>query len=179
MTADLTVAFEFFTPYEDNEGKPITITVATGPNVNINFILGHPWIEDTGAILDTRDKVVDVRNWSASPFPLIMRTPACHVPVEPQSNFAIYDDFIRNLEELDAHVLSASDTSDETPVAVESAAAAPPAKKQKVAAVPSALKKATNTRVKFEVDTFGVAARDALDNYIKPGQDDADETASL
>ena len=179
VTADLTVAFEFFTPYETDDGKPVTITVATGPNVNCNFILGLPWIEETGAILDTKDQVLDVRDWNAHPFPLVMRTPACHVPVDNQSNAAVYETFIRNLEELDAQVLSASDTSGETPVEVESAAVAPPAKKQKVAALPSALKKATEPRVKFEVDVFGVRARDALDNYVEPGLDNADENASL
>ena len=108
-----------------------------------------------------------------------MRALTCHVPVKPQSNVAIYNSFICDLEELDAHVLSASENSEEPADAVKSAATVPPAKKQKVAVAPSVLKKKGKTLVKFEADVFGVATRDALENYIEPGKEDADEEASL
>ena len=88
VSADLDVAFEFFMSYFTKDGEPTTIIIGTGPNVNINFIVGLPWIKETAAVYDTRDEIVNVRNWDVEPFRVEQRVPECYNtlprPLPPQ-----------------------------------------------------------------------------------------------
>ena len=58
VTADITVAFEFYLPYTTKSGQSLTFIIGTGPNVSLNGLVGLPWIQKVGAIFDLVDQVI-------------------------------------------------------------------------------------------------------------------------
>ncbi len=81
MTTELEVGFLFHLPYQTREGYASSLMVATGPNVSVNTILGLPFMEATGMILDLVDKVVDCRYLDCPPFPVDFSRTSNHLPV--------------------------------------------------------------------------------------------------
>jgi hypothetical protein len=81
VMTELKVGFLFHLPYRTREGDTSSLMVATGPNVSINTILGLPFMEATGMILDLVDKVVDCKYLDCPPFPVDFCRTSNHVPV--------------------------------------------------------------------------------------------------
>jgi hypothetical protein len=81
VTTKLEVGFLFHLLYRTREGDTSSLMVATGPNVSVNTILGLPFMEATGMILDLVDKVVDCKYLNCPPFPVDFCRTSNHVPV--------------------------------------------------------------------------------------------------
>jgi hypothetical protein len=81
VTTELEVGFLFHLPYRTREGDTSSLMVATGPNVSVNTILGLPFMEATGMILDLVNKVMDCKYLDCPPFPVDFRRTSNHVPV--------------------------------------------------------------------------------------------------
>ncbi len=81
VTTKLEVGFLFHLPYRTWEGNTSSLMVATGPNISVNTILGLPFMEATGMILDLVDKVVDCRYFDCPPFPMDFCRTSNHMPV--------------------------------------------------------------------------------------------------
>jgi hypothetical protein len=81
VTTELEVGFLFHLPYRTQEGDTSSLMVATGPNVSVNTILGLPFMEATGMILDLVDKVVDCKYLDCPPFLVDFCRTSNHVPV--------------------------------------------------------------------------------------------------
>jgi hypothetical protein len=77
----LEVGFLFHLPYRTREGDTSSLLVATGSNVSVNTILGCPFMEATGMILDLVDRVVDCKYLDCPPFPVDFCQTSNHVPV--------------------------------------------------------------------------------------------------
>jgi hypothetical protein len=94
--------------------------VATGPNVSVNTILGLPFMEATGMILDLVDKVVDCKYLDCPPFPVDFCRTSNHVPVldnpsnTPANHAPSHLQIIKEVENIEryynAKVLAASST---------------------------------------------------------------------
>jgi hypothetical protein len=81
VTTELEVGFLFHLPYRTWEGDKSSLMVATGPNISVNTILGLPFMEVMGMILDLVDKVVDCQYLDCPPSPVDLCRTSNHVPV--------------------------------------------------------------------------------------------------
>jgi hypothetical protein len=73
------VGFQFHLPYLMKDGSPTSIVIATGPHVTVNTIVGLPFIQATGAIIDLSDNAAGLRAIDAHPLPTV------HVPLTEES----------------------------------------------------------------------------------------------
>jgi hypothetical protein len=55
--------------------------IATGPNVSVNTIIGLPFMQGTGMILDLVDNLAECKHLDCPPFPIEFRRTSNHVPV--------------------------------------------------------------------------------------------------
>ena len=103
VSTELTVGFQFHLPYLTREGHPTHLSVACGPNVTVNTILGLPFIQQTRMIIDASDQVADLRALDTPPFPIDFRRAMCTVPAveqPPAAPSAQYADVIRAVDEI-------------------------------------------------------------------------------
>jgi hypothetical protein len=107
VTTKLPVAFVFYLPYLTRDGSPTTLSIATGPHTGVNIILGLPFAEATGMILDFSDNVADCKNLTCPPFSLFKKRAGVQVPSIPDvqvnvsSNPTHYNAFIAAIENLE------------------------------------------------------------------------------
>ncbi len=105
MSTKLTVGFQFHLPYLTREGHPTHLSVACGPNVTVNTILGLPFIQQTRMIIGASDQVADLRALNTPPFPIDFRRAMCTVPAidqppAPAAQSAQYADVISAVNEI-------------------------------------------------------------------------------
>ena len=105
MSTELTVGFQFHLPYLTREGHPTHLSVACGPNVTVNMILGLPFIQQTRMIIDASDQVADLRALDTPPFPIDFRRAMCTVPAieqtqSPPAQSAQYADVIKAVDDI-------------------------------------------------------------------------------
>ena len=81
MTTKLEVGWLFHLPYRTKEGDVATFGIATGPHVSFNAILGLPFQDATGMVIDLVDKVVECKYLDCPPFTINFRCTPNHVPV--------------------------------------------------------------------------------------------------
>jgi hypothetical protein len=81
VTTELKVGFQFHLPYRTSGGDSSSLLMATGPNVSVNTIIGLPFIESTGMILDFADDVAECKHLDCPPFPMDFWHTSNHVPV--------------------------------------------------------------------------------------------------
>ena len=55
VTTKFEVGFQFHLPYKTTQGEDASLLIATGPNVSVNTILGLPFMQGMGMILDLVD----------------------------------------------------------------------------------------------------------------------------
>ena len=70
VTTDLEVGFQFHLPYKTTEGEETSLLVATGPKVSVNTILGLPFMQGTGMILNLVDNLAECKYLNCPPFPV-------------------------------------------------------------------------------------------------------------
>jgi hypothetical protein len=89
ITTDLSVAFQFHLPYLTRDGNMTFIIIATSPQVNVNAIIGLPFIKATGMIMYTLDNVVKVKHFVCKPFPIEFCHATKYVPAISDDRAAI------------------------------------------------------------------------------------------
>jgi hypothetical protein len=105
ITTKLLVGFQFHFPYLTHASQPTSILIATGPHVMVNLIVGLPFIQATGMILDLVDNVANLKSLDCPPFPIKYRCAMVHVPIVDESavsvNTATFQPTIRVIEDLE------------------------------------------------------------------------------
>jgi len=91
VTTELEVGFQFHLPYKTSDGEDASLLIATGPHVSVNTILGLPFMQGTGMILDLVDNLAECKYLDCPPFPIDFRRTSNHVPVmdEPDASVQI------------------------------------------------------------------------------------------
>jgi hypothetical protein len=117
VTTELEVGWQFHLPYKMKTGETTSLVIATGPNVSVNTILGLPFQQGTGAIIDLNDNVVQCTKLDCPPFNIDFRRTSSKVPImdEPSAKTKVhfaetYKRVIKDIENLeqyfDARVLA-------------------------------------------------------------------------
>jgi len=85
-------------------GQSLTFIIGTGPNVSLNGLVGHPWIQKVGAVFDPMDEVIECKLSDVAPFPVTSMRAQFSVPAvstslasTPPAYQAFYSDLV-NLE---------------------------------------------------------------------------------
>jgi hypothetical protein len=89
ITTKLLVGFQFHLPNLTNASQPTSILIATGPHVTGNLIVGLPFIQATGMILDLVDKVANLKSLDCPPFPIEYCPAMVHVPIVDESAVSV------------------------------------------------------------------------------------------
>lgn len=118
VTTELPVAFEFKMPYLTRDDQTTSLTIATGPNVTVNAILGLPFIKATGMIIDTNDASCEMKALACPPFPIEFRRAQNTIPPpEPAASAAAvrardrYSSIIDDIERVEAYFADLISTS--------------------------------------------------------------------
>jgi hypothetical protein len=112
VTTELPVAFELSLPYLLRDGSPTTLIVATGPHTGVNMILGMPFCEASGMVLDFVDNVADCKHLTCPPFPLVKKRAGVTAPSSDAVSVDFsaipnkYDVFIKELQDLERNISS-------------------------------------------------------------------------
>jgi hypothetical protein len=80
VTTELTVNFQFHLLYLTREGHPTALSIATGPNVTVNMILGLPFIQKTRMVIDTSNQVANLCALNTPPFSIDFCWDMCTIP---------------------------------------------------------------------------------------------------
>jgi hypothetical protein len=108
VTTDLCVAFLFNLPYFMVDGQPAQIIFAAGPHVNVNCIVGSPFLSAARTVIDYNDNVAELRALDCPPFPIdFKRARLCMPDVQASLVNNYIDDhkqFLADLEVLEALV---------------------------------------------------------------------------
>ncbi len=81
VTTELEVGFQFHLPYKTTAGEDTSLLIATGPHVSVNTILGLPFMQGTGMILNLVDNLAECKYLDCPAFPIDFRHTSNHVPV--------------------------------------------------------------------------------------------------
>jgi hypothetical protein len=81
VTTKLEVGFQFHLPNKTTTGEDALLLIATGPHVSVNTILGLPFMQGTGMILDLVDNLAECKYLDCPAFPIDFRRTLNHVPV--------------------------------------------------------------------------------------------------
>ena len=68
VTAELEVGWQFQNLYKTKEGNNASFVIAKGPHVSVNTILGLPFMQGTGMIIDLVDNVAECKYLNCPPF---------------------------------------------------------------------------------------------------------------
>jgi hypothetical protein len=68
VTTKLEVGLQFHLPYKTRGGNDALFVIATGPHVSVNTILGLPFMQGTGMIIDLVDNVAECKYLNCPPF---------------------------------------------------------------------------------------------------------------
>jgi len=102
------VGFQFHLSYKTSQGEDASLLIATGPNISINTILGLPFMQGTGMILDLVDNMAECKYLDCPPFPIDFRRMSNHVPVtdEPSATVQLVEPtkIIKEIEHLERYI---------------------------------------------------------------------------
>jgi uncharacterized Zn finger protein (UPF0148 family) len=79
-TTELPMAFTFHLPYRMMDGAATSLTIACGPHVAVNVILGLPFIKATQMVIDAFENVAECRLLDHPPFPLECKRARVEIP---------------------------------------------------------------------------------------------------
>ena len=68
VTTKLEVGWQFHLPYKTKGGDDTSFSIATGPHVSVNIILGILFMQATGMIIDLVDNVAECKHLNCTPF---------------------------------------------------------------------------------------------------------------
>jgi hypothetical protein len=86
ITTELPVGFEIHLPYLTKDGSETSLLVTAGPDVDVNLILGLPFIKATGMIGDFVDNVCQAKHLLCEPFPINFKRASRSIPVFAAAN---------------------------------------------------------------------------------------------
>jgi len=89
VTTELEVGFQFHLPYKTTQREDAPLLIGTGPNVSINTILGLPFMQGTGMILDLVDNTAECKYLDCPPFPIDFRRTLNHVLVTDEPSATV------------------------------------------------------------------------------------------
>ena len=89
VTTELEVGFQFHLPYKTTAGEETSFLIATGPHVSVNTILGLPFMQGTGMILDLVDNLAECKYLDCPAFPIDYRRTSNHVPVTDEQSATV------------------------------------------------------------------------------------------
>jgi hypothetical protein len=158
-------------------GETTSLVIATGPNVSVNTILGLPFQQGTGAIIDLNDNVVQCKKLDCPPFNIDFRRTSSKVPImdEPSAKTKVhfaetYKRVIKDIENLeqyfDARVLAIGSKGKSEITEVHSGSEP---KKMKA-------KKLKPWQERGEPYIYGFTSSDDSDGSWYPGRDDKPDT---
>lgn len=109
-------------PYVTRDGHPTSLIIATGPNVTVNSILGIPFLQATGMVIDLNDSVAAMTALDCPPFQLDFRRPQNTIPTPDFSQSTVrmcglFRSIIDEIERLELHFAKVYTTTPPTPVA--------------------------------------------------------------
>jgi hypothetical protein len=108
VTTELEVGFQFHLPYKTTQGEDASLLIATGPNVSVNTILGLPFMQGTGMILNLVDNLTECKYLDCPPFPIDFRRTSNHVPVtdEPSATIQLVEStkIIEEIKHLERYI---------------------------------------------------------------------------
>ena len=108
ITTELSVAFQFHLPYLTRDGQSTSISIATGPQVSVNSIIGLPFITGTGMIIVTVDNVVEAKHLVCQPFPIEFRCATKYVPAisddRAETRYIEFNEVLSIIEKTDAYI---------------------------------------------------------------------------
>ncbi len=111
ITTKLTVGFQFYLPYLTGSGQLTSILIATGLHVMVNLIVGLPFIQATGMILNTTDHIAELKTLDAPPFPIEYHCATVYVPIVDESKNRVsivdYQPVVKLTEDLECHFAEA------------------------------------------------------------------------
>jgi hypothetical protein len=81
VTTKLEVGFQFHIPYKTTAGEDSSLMIVTGPHVSVSTILGLPFMQGMGMILDLVDNLAECKYLDCPPFPIDFQRTSNHVPV--------------------------------------------------------------------------------------------------
>jgi hypothetical protein len=70
VTIELKVGFQFHIPYKTTDSDESSLMIATGPHVSVNTILGLPFMQGTGMILDLINNLAECKYLGCPLFPI-------------------------------------------------------------------------------------------------------------
>ncbi len=81
VATELEVGFQFHIPYKTSDGGESSLMIVTGPHISINTILGLPFMQGMGVILDLVDNLAECKYLNCPPFSIDFQCTSNHVPV--------------------------------------------------------------------------------------------------
>ncbi len=75
------MGFQFHLPYKTTAGEDASLLIAIGPHVSVNTILGLPFMQGTGMILDLVNNLAECKYLECPAFLIDFRRTSNHVPV--------------------------------------------------------------------------------------------------
>jgi hypothetical protein len=93
VTTKLYVGLKFHLPYKTTNGEDASLLIATGPKVSVNTILGLPFMQGTGMIIDLVDNMAECKYLDCPPFLIDFRHTSNHVAVtdNPSANVQLVE----------------------------------------------------------------------------------------
>jgi hypothetical protein len=108
ITTELSVAFQFHLPYLTRDGQSTSISIATGPHVSVNSIIGLPFITGTGMVIDTVDNVIEAKHLVCQPFPIEFRRATKYVPAisddRAATRYIEFNEVLSIIKKTDAYI---------------------------------------------------------------------------
>ncbi len=115
ITTKLTAGFQFHLPYLTRSGQPTSILIATGPHVKVNLIVGLPFIQAMGMILDMTNSVAELKTLDTPPFLIEYHCTMVHVPIVVESKIRVsiadYQPVVKLIEDWNSILLMPSTLS--------------------------------------------------------------------
>ena len=102
--------WQFHLPYRTKGGNNAYFVIATGPHVSVNTILGLPFMQATGMIIDLVGNVAECKHLNCLPFTIDFRRMSNHVPVMDKPNayakvhkVELFNHVIKEIENLERY----------------------------------------------------------------------------
>ncbi len=111
ITTKLTVGFQFHLPYLTCSSQPTSILIAMRPHITVKLIVGLPFSQAMGMILDMMDHLAEIKTLDAPPFPIEYRSTMVHVPIVDKSEIRVsiadYQPVVKLIEDFEIHFAAA------------------------------------------------------------------------
>ena len=81
IITELEVGFQFHLPYKTSTGEDLSLLIATGPHISVNTILGMPFMQGTGMILNLVSNLAECKYLDCPAFSIDFQRTSNQFPV--------------------------------------------------------------------------------------------------